>query len=108
MGSFTKREIEVHPLLLPQSQSHYDIDDETDLRDYEREVSIEGAFGTIQYNLFKYKRREKGQNELDEKKIQTFIDWTELLKDLLELGYSRETNLRVAMQKEYPDMRYSL
>jgi len=108
--NFKKREIEYHPILLKESQGHYHIDKDqpNTIIEFEQENSIENAFGAISYNLLKYKNRQKEQTALDLKKIETFEWWRELLKDLLELGYPRETNLRYAMKVEYPDMKYSL
>lgn len=107
---FNKRDIEYHPILLRESQGHYHCDEQqpNTIIEFEQESSIENAFGAINYNLLKYKNRRKDQTELDIKKIETFKEWRELLKDLLELGYDRTHNLRHAMLVEYPNMKYSL
>lgn len=97
-----------HPLLLPESKAHYDTDGQSNIIEFEMSASIENAFGAISYNLIKYTNRKKGQDELDNKKIETFTAWRELLSDLLELGYQKDHNLRHAMKVEYPDMKYSL
>ncbi len=103
-----KTELEYHPILLRDSYLHYDAGKKNNIIEFEQKSTIEGALGAIDYNTIKYTNREKGQNELDAKKIATFEAWRELLKDLLEMGYSKEHNLRHAMLVEYPNMKYSL
>lgn len=105
---FKKRDLEYHPVLLQQSSAHYDTNGQSNILDFERENSIEGAFGAISYNLIKYKNRQKGQDNLDNKKIERFKAWYELLQDLLEMGYQRQRNLRSVMAIEYPNMKYNL
>ena len=97
-----------HPLLLQDSSKHYDTKGQNNIYEFEEDVNIAEAFGAIKYNLIKYKNRQKGQNELDDKKIKTFEAWRELLRDLLEMGYQRERNLRNVMAIEFPNMKYSL
>jgi len=97
-----------HPLLLQDSSKHYATKGQNNICEFEQDSTIGEAFGAIRYNLIKYKNREKGQNELDDKKIKTFEAWRELLKDLLEMGYQRDRNLRNVMEIEFPDMKYSL
>jgi hypothetical protein len=98
-----------HPLLLPESQAHYDNTDKTsNILQFETCNTIAGGLGAISYNMIKYENREKGQNDLDEKKLQTFIAWRELLRDLLKEGYDLDTNIRYAMKNTYPEMRYTL
>ncbi len=97
-----------HPLLLQDSAKHYDTKGQNNIYEFEKISSIGDAFGAINYNLIKYRNRQKGQNELDKKKIKTFEAWGELLSDLLEMGYLRERNLRSAMAIEFPNIKYSM
>lgn len=97
-----------HPVLLKESASHYNVNGQNNIIEFEHETTIAGAMGACQYNIIKYKNREKGQNELDEKKVQTFIGWMELLDSLIVRGYQPLHNLRDAMKKEYPNMEYML
>lgn len=108
MNKFIKRELEYHPVLLQESKGHYDTNGQSNIIDFESVSTIENGFGAINYNLIKYTNRQKGQNELDDKKIDTFRAWYTLLQDLLEIGYAPSDNLRLAMKAEYPNMRYSL
>ena len=108
MNSFQKKEMEYHPILLQESKAHYDTKGLSTIIEFEQTATIEQGFGVISYNLIRYKMREKRQNDLDEKKIETFKAWEELLRDLLSLGYQRTDNLRYAMSQEYPHMKYSL
>ncbi len=98
-----------HPLLLPESQAHYDdISRVPNIVQFEQENNIANAMGAISYNLIKYKNRDKGSDELDEKKRQTFLAWRELLRDLLAKGWTYDTNLRYVMLIEFPEMEYTL
>lgn len=99
---------EYHPILLPESKAHYDTDGQSNIIEFEQKNTIEGALGAISYNIIKYTNRKKGQDALDNKKIETFKAWRELLYGLQTLGYPRDHNLRHAMLVEYPDMKYSL
>jgi len=97
-----------HPLLLPESQKHYDTNGQNNIVEFECMSTIAMGIGACDYNIIKYTNREKGQDELDSKKIETFKAWKELLRDLLGMGYDYDTNLRYAMKAECPDMKYSL
>ena len=98
-----------HPLLLKESQKHYDIKGNTsNIIEFECDNTIGGALGVCSYHIIKYTNRQKGQDELDAKKVKTFEDWRELLIDLIHAGYDYRTSLRYDMQKEYPDLKYTL
>jgi len=101
-------ELEYHPLLLKESSKHYDTKGESNIIAFELISTIGDGLGAINYNLIKYTNREKGQNDLDKKKIETFKAWRELLCDLLDKGYQRERNLRNVMSIEYPNLQYTL
>ena len=103
---FEKRDLEYHPVLLRESAGHYN--GNNNIIQFEQVSTIAGAIGACHYNIIKYANRNNGQDELDAKKIETFKGWYELLKDLLEMGYSYEDNLRYAMICEYPNMKYTL
>jgi len=96
-----------HPLLLKESAGHYDTKGHSNIIAFETISTIGDGLGAINYNLIKYTNREKGQNDLDNKKIETFKAWRELLCDLLDKGYQRERNLRNVMQIEYPNLKYT-
>ncbi len=103
------KEREYHPLLLKESQRQYDLAGKTPhLIEFECCNTIAGGLGACSYNIIKYKVREKDSDELDAKKKITFLEWRELLRDLLEAGYTYDTNLRFAMKSEYPNMKYTL
>jgi len=106
---FVKNDYKTHPLLLVESQGHYDFDGKTpNIVEFEGENSIANGLGACSYNIIKYKNRDKGTPELDAKKRQTFEQWQELLRDLLAMGYEYDTNLRFAMVAEYPNIKYTL
>ena len=105
---FEKNEYKVHPLLLEESRSHYDTGGTSNIIKFECVSTIANALGACTYNIIKYKNRDKGTNELDDKKRQTFEQWQELLRDLLAMGYNFNTNLRFAMKSEYPEIKYTL
>jgi len=105
---YDMKEYEFHPALLKQSRGHYDQPNKIpNLIEFECENNIGSALGACSYNIIKYKNRDKGSDHLDEIKKQTFEAWRELLRDLLERGYTYDTNLRHAMISEYPDMKYT-
>ncbi len=108
MDTFIKRELKYHPILLKESKAHYDTDGQNNIIEFEQGATIEGGLGVCLYHIVKYHNRQKGQDELDDKKKQTFLDWQELLYDLLELGYPKDHILRDAMEAEYPQLKYSL
>ena len=97
-----------HPVLLKESAKHYDTNGQNNIIEFEQKTNIAGAIGACEYNIIKYKNRQKGQDELDKKKEHTFRDWIVLLNGLLDKGYSPMHNLRDAMIHEYPDMEYKL
>lgn len=105
---FRKRELKYHPVLLKESKGHYDTSKDSNIIKFEQQSTIMCGFGACNYNIIKYTDRDKGQDELDAKKRATFEAWRELLKDLLELGYSPTDNLRYVMSCEYPELGYSL
>jgi hypothetical protein len=65
-----------HPLLNADSK-HYDTKEKSAIQELEEELTIYAAIGFCEGNIIKYEYRKKakGQEESDKKKIKTYSDY---------------------------------
>jgi len=75
----------LHPLINPES-THYVKDGRQSIQDIEEELTVAGMIAACTFNIMKYELRldAKGQKESDLKKIQTYKNYRDLLRMMLE------------------------
>jgi len=82
----------LHPLI-NKSSTHYDTQDKPAIQLLEEQLSVAAMAGFVEGNIFKYKHRQdhKGQRESDNKKIDTYENYFNIIKMLLHKGYKSQT-----------------
>ncbi len=78
-----------HPLINKKQSPHYDTKDKPAIQQLEEEMSVIEMQGFVYGNIFKYKYRQdhKGQKDSDLEKIETYENYYNVIKMLLNKGY---------------------
>ncbi len=72
----------LHPLLTARENKHYTSKNTNDIFIQEHELSVREMIGACKFNISKYTRREKKQNESDSKKARKYKDYLDVLNGL--------------------------
>lgn len=102
MNDFIKRALEYHPL----ANINIEISDSMTIL-FEQKSTIGDGLAVCRWYEVEYMLCKK-QDTTDRHKLKPYIEWAELLRDFLELGYDKDYNLRHVMKVVYPDIKYSL
>jgi len=96
----------LHPLINKDS-AHYDIDEKSAIEILEGLLTVTEMMGFCKANIFKheYRKHAKGQIRSDEKKIDTYKKYLELLEHLDGLGYWDDM-VELALAKSMIEYRY--
>ena len=98
--------MKLHPLINKDS-SHYDKGKKSAIEELEKQLTVTEMIGFCKGNIFKYRYRleDKGQKEIDLKKIQTYENYLKLLERLDDAGYFLDT-VAMALEKSMIRFRY--
>ena len=98
--------MKLHPLINEESP-HYDTNSTSAIEQLEKRLSVTEMMGFCKASIFKYLFRldEKGQKEGDLKKIETYENYLEVLKQLDDAGYFFDT-VALAFEKSMIQYRY--
>lgn len=75
-------ERKLHPLLNPASV-HYETEEMPTIYYLEQQLTIREMIGACKFNIAKYDRRAKGQDEEDDRKATDYSNYLMFLEDLL-------------------------
>jgi len=76
------RDLELHPLLTAGENKRYVGGNRNDIFFQERELLVTEMIGACKFNISKYSRRDKKQDESDNKKAEKYKNYLNVLNSL--------------------------